>query len=169
MFQKSTFFMRVIVVLLGLVILIPCILFLPHVVEILKSALEEMSSQEGSLFAVMYFLVYIAIYFALIPFLMAIYQTLKLLGYIDVKETFSEKTIKALKTIKNCAIAILSIYIIGVMPIICYFAIYNGMPSGIIIWAALSLIPMAIAVFASMLGNLIKEAIDIKSENDLTI
>ena len=169
MFQKSTFFMRVIVVLLGLVILIPCILFLPYVVEILKSALEEMSAQEGALFAGMYFLVYVSIYFALIPFLMAIYQTLKLLGYIDMKETFSEKTVKALKIIKNCAIAILSIYIVGVMPIICYFTIYSGVPNGIILWAAFALIPMAIAVFASMLMNLIKEAIDIKSENDLTI
>jgi len=165
MFKKSTFFMRVIVALLGLVILIPCLLFLPRVLEILSWIAKEILGQEDSFFWILDGLIYVALYIALIPFLMAIYQTLKLLGYIDEKETFSEKTVKALKVIRNCATAILVIFIVGAMPT----AIYGEVLEEIIMGAALSLIPMAIAVFASMLMNLIKEAIEIKSENDLTI
>jgi Protein of unknown function (DUF3036). len=105
----------------------------------------------------------------MVPFLMALYQTMKLLGFIDKKETFSEKSVKALNVIKNCAVAIFAIYLIGVMPMVRFFVESDDAPGGSIIWAAFSLIPLAIAIFASMLMNLIKEAIEIKSENDLTI
>ena len=169
MFKKSTFFMRVIIILLGAVVLIPSILFFPKVAIMLRFALVGISTQREFVFEGIYFLLYATIYVALIPFCIALYQTLKLLGYIDEKETFSEKTVKALKVIRNCAIAILVIFIVGVMPIICYFAVYDDVLIGIVFWSAFALIPMAITVFASMLMNLIKEAIEIKSENDLTI
>ena len=169
MFKKSTFFMRVIIILLGAVVLVPSILFFPQVAIMLRFALAGISTKGDFAFEVIYFLLYAAIYVALIPFCMALYQTLKLLGYIDEKETFSEKTVKALKVIRNCAIAILVIFIVGAMPIICYFAVYDGIPITIFFWSAFALIPLAIAIFASMLMNLIQEAIDIKSENDLTI
>jgi Protein of unknown function (DUF3036). len=161
--------MRVIIVLLGLVVLVPCILFFPSLLFTSKIAIKAVMDQTASSFEWMYISIYIAMYPALIPFCIAIYQTLKLLGHIDNKETFSEKSVKALNTIRNCAVAILAIYIVGVLPIMCYFAIYDDTLGAIIVWGAFALIPMAIAIFASMLMNLIKEAIEIKSENDLTI
>jgi len=169
MFQKSTFFMRIIVILLGAVILLPSILFSPHLITLLREIVKEILLQGEISIGILWGLLYVAFYFALMPFCTAIFQVLRLLNYIDQKETFSEKTVRALKIIKNCAIAILIIYVVGVMPAVCYFSIGAKITRATIMWGALALIPMAIAVFASMLMNLIQEAIDIKSENDLTI
>ena len=170
MFQKSTFFMRAIIILLGLAVFAPSVLLFPRAFIMFKGAVEEIGAQSTEvMFFGIYLVLFIAIYVALVPFFTALYQTLKLLDNIDKKETFSEKSTKALKIIRNCAIAIFAIYLVGIMPMVVYFARFSEAPETIIIWAAFSLVPLAIAVFASMLRNLIQEAIYIKSENDLTI
>ena len=171
MFKKSTFFMRVIIILLGAAVLIPVILFTPRFLMYAIEVMQHMvlSTSTWSWYYGVVLLFGVAVFGAMVPFLMALYQTMKLLGFIDKKETFSEKSVKALNVIKNCAVAIFAIYLIGVMPMVRFFVESDDAPGGSIIWAAFSLIPLAIAIFASMLMNLIKEAIEIKSENDLTI
>ena len=49
------------------------------------------------------FLAYV--YFASIPFFMAVYQTFNLLRYIRMNQACSETTAKSLRTIKYCALA----------------------------------------------------------------
>ena len=169
MFKKSTFFMRVIIVLLGLAVVVPVGILVVKFAVFLIGAMGHMREWTLSEFYVLELLFGVALISAMIPFFMALYQTMKLLDFIDNKETFSEKSVKALTIIKNCAIAIFALYMVGIMPTACYFVIYTKFSSGIIMWSAFALIPLAIAVFASMLANLIKEAIEIKSENDLTI
>src|SRR6185503_16641248 len=46
-------------------------------------------------------------YFASIPFFAGLYQTFKMLGYIGQNKAFSRASVKALRTIKYCAIAII--------------------------------------------------------------
>ena len=112
-------------------------------------------------------LVLILLYGAAVPFYFALYQAFKLLRYIDENTAFSELSVKALKNIKCCAITISSLYVLG-LPLFRFIAKKVDPPIGlmglIIIFASL-----VIAVFAAILQRLLQEAINIKSENDLTV
>src|SRR5678809_1642134 len=46
-------------------------------------------------------------YLASIPFFVALYQAFKVLGYIGQNKAFSQATVKALRTIKFCALTII--------------------------------------------------------------
>lgn len=110
----------------------------------------------------------IGLYVATIPFYMALYQAFRLLGYIDKNEAFSELSVKALKNIKKCAIAI-SILFVVMEPFVFLVAELDDAPGLIIIGMVPIFASMVIAVFAAVLQRLLQEAIDIKSENDLTV
>ena len=106
-------------------------------------------------------------YGAAVPFYFALYQAFNLLRYIDENTAFSELSVKALKNIKFCAITISGLYVLG-LPLFRFIAKEVDPPivlmGLIIIFASL-----VIAVFAAILQRLLQEAINIKSENDLTV
>ncbi len=110
----------------------------------------------------------IGMYISTIPFYIALYKAFRLLGYIDKNIAFSELSIKALKNIKYCAITISTLYVV-MMPFVYLLADKDDAPGLIIIGMAFILAPMIIAVFVAVLQKLLKAAIDIKSDNDLTI
>ncbi len=75
---------------------------------------------------------------------------------------------KALIKIKYCAILISSVYVVG-MPLIYYAAEVDDAPGLILIGMVIIFASFVVAVFAAVLQKLLKNAIDIKSENDLTV
>ena len=107
-------------------------------------------------------------YASAIPFYFALYQAFKLLSYIDKNKAFSELSVKALKNIKYCAITISILYVLG-MPLFYLMAERDDAPGIILIGLVIIFASMVIAVFAAVLQRLLQEAIDIKSENDLTV
>src|SRR5438876_9302805 len=52
-------------------------------------------------------------YIASIPFFVALFQAFKVLGYAGQNKVFSQAAVKALRTIKYCAIAIIGFVAIG--------------------------------------------------------
>ncbi|MFP3723236.1 DUF2975 domain-containing protein, partial [Niallia circulans] len=114
------------------------------------------------------YLIMFDFYTAAIPFYYALYQAFKLLNYIDKNEAFSELSVNALKKIKNCAISISAIFVLG-LPLFYLLAERDDAPGIILIGLVLIFASMVIAVFAAVLQKLLKEAIDIKSENDLIV
>ncbi|TWJ96497.1 hypothetical protein CHCC20487_0827 [Bacillus licheniformis] len=114
------------------------------------------------------YLVYADLYAAAIPFYFALYQAFKLLSYIDQNKAFSELSVRALKNIKYCAITISILFAAG-MPLFYLIAEMDDAPGIILIGLVLIFASMVIAVFAAVLQRLLQEAIDIKSENDLTV
>ena len=52
------------------------------------------------------------VYLGSIPFLVALYQALKLLGYIEKNKIFSQVSVRALRTIKYCALAIIGFVVV---------------------------------------------------------
>jgi hypothetical protein len=108
------------------------------------------------------------LYAAAIPFYFALYQAFKLLSYIDHNKAFSKLSVRALKNIKYCAITI-SILLAAGMPLFYLIAEMDDAPGIILIGLVLIFASMVIAVFAAVLQRLLQEAIDIKSENDLTV
>src|SRR5215216_3827415 len=49
------------------------------------------------------FIIYL--YVASIPFFVALYQAIKLLGFVEQNKIFSETAVKAVRKIKHCALA----------------------------------------------------------------
>lgn len=103
-----------------------------------------------------------------IPFLVALLESLKLIGYIDANKAFSPASVQTLKRIKYCALVISGLFVAG-MPYIFYLADKDDAPGvaalGFIIIGVSFVIGAAAGVFQRLLQN----AIDIKSENDLTV
>jgi biotin transporter BioY len=110
----------------------------------------------------------IDLYGAALPFYIALYQAFKLLGYIDQNKAFSDTSVQVLKNIKNCAVAISAMFVIG-MPLFYLMAERDDAPGIIVIGMIIILASMVIAVFAAVLQKLLNEAIELKSENDLTV
>ena len=52
-------------------------------------------------------------YIASLSFFVALYQAFKVLGYIGQNKAFSQPTVKALRTIKFCALAIIGFVALG--------------------------------------------------------
>jgi hypothetical protein len=103
-----------------------------------------------------------------VPFLFALYQGLLLLTYIDSNTAFSEQSVIAIKNIKYCAYIISVIYTLAI-PYAFYVFDKDDAPGGILINLILIFAPLVTAVFAAVLQRLLQNAIDIKSENDLTV
>lgn len=114
------------------------------------------------------YLVFIYLYVTALPFYFALYQAFKLLSYIDKNKAFSGLSVRALKNIKYCAVTISIFYAAG-MPVFYLMAEIDDAPGIIVIGLVIIFASMVIAVFAAVLQKLLKEAIDIKSENDLTV
>ncbi|MCT1402156.1 DUF2975 domain-containing protein [Paenibacillus sp. p3-SID867] len=158
--RGSTLFLRIAVILIGIPVLALCIFVVPEIAEFIAELYPD--------HAYLRYLVFIDLYATAIPFYFALYQAYKLLGYIDKNKAFSELSVRVLKNIKNCATIISSLFVVG-MPLFYLIAEKDDAPGIILIGMALIFASMVIAVFAAVLQKLLKEAIDIKSENDLTV
>nr|WP_295974357.1 DUF2975 domain-containing protein [uncultured Bacillus sp.] len=156
----STLFLKIAVILMGLPVLALCIFFVPEMANYAAELYPEI--------AYMRYLVFIELYGTAIPFYLALYQAFKLLSYIDNNEAFSELSVKALKNIKKCAITISGLYVVG-MPLCYLLANADDAPGIIVIGMIIIFASMVIAVFAAVLQRLLQEAINLKSENDLTV
>lgn len=157
--EVTTLFLKIAVFIIGLPVLALCIFLVPHMANFAAKLYPNI--------APMKYLVFIVMYGAAVSFYFALYQAFNLLRYIDENTAFSELSVKALKNIKCCAITISGLYVLG-LPLFHFIAKKVDPPIGlmglIIIFASL-----VIAVFAAILQRLLQEAINIKSENDLTV
>lgn len=136
--------------------------------HIFGASVREFCGRIVSDHAYLKFLVFIDLYATAIPFYFALHQVFILLGYIDKNQAFSGLSIRVLKNIKYCAITISSLYVLG-MPPFYLIAEKDDAPGIIVIGMVIIFSSLAIAVFAAVLQKLLKEAIAIKSENDLTV
>ncbi|MFZ3580239.1 DUF2975 domain-containing protein [Virgibacillus sp. DJP39] len=158
--RGSTLFLKTVIILMGLLVLAVCVYGLSRFDPNSPYwQLPELANLQYPLL--------IGMYAAMIPFFVALYQTFKLLNLIDRNEAFSELSVKALKNIKYCAITIIILYIIE-MPFLYLLTKADDAP-GILIGMIIIFASLVIAVFAAVLQKLLKNAIDIKSENDLTV
>ena len=116
----------------------------------------------------MYLPVMLVMLLTALPFFYALYQGLLLLRYIDHNSAFSQESVGATKTIKFCAASISALYALA-MPYIVYVADKDDAPGAVLIGLVFIFAPLVTSVFAAVLEKLLQNAIDIKSENDLTV
>jgi ABC-type uncharacterized transport system permease subunit len=156
--KRETLFLKVAITLVGIPVLALCIFGLPWIA---KAAADHYPA----------YLLYPALavmYASVLPFYLALYQAVKLLSFIDQNKAFSESSVGALKYIKYCAAVIALIYAAG-MPLFFLMGQKDDAPGIALIGAVISFASAAIAVFAAVLQKLLENALEIKSENDLTI
>ena len=98
-----------------------------------------------------------------------LYQAFKLLGYIRRNEIFSQRSVKVLRIIKYCEITIIA-FILGAEA---YFFIIVGesddIAGGVMMGLLLIFVSLIIATTAAVFERIVQNAVDIKSENDLTV
>lgn len=158
--KRETLFLKIAVILIGMPVLALCIFVVPDIARFAAEMIPELAHVQ------VVFLVFL--YATAITFFFALYQTIKILSYIDKKKAFSDLSVKALKYIKYCGF-IISILYAANMPLIFLMGERDDAPGIIAISLAIIFGSIAIAVFAAVLQKLLKNAIDIKSDNDLTI
>ena len=156
--RSSTLFLQIVIVLIGLGAL-ALLLWEPHL---------EGRNAHASLFEIYFkdpFLAYA--YIGSIAFYVALFQAFKVLGYAGQNQVFTQAAVKALRTIKYCAMTIIGFVVVGEL-----FIMFNdsddragGVFMGVLITFGSIVMATAAAVFERILQN----AVDIKSENDLTV
>ncbi|TWT05336.1 DUF2975 domain-containing protein [Planococcus sp. CPCC 101016] len=160
MSRSSTLFLKTVIILMGLPALAGCIYGLSRFDPNSPYwALPELEKLQYPLL--------VGMYIAMVPFFIALYQTLKLLSYIDRNQAFSDLSVKALKTIKYCAITIIIVYIIK-LPFLYLLTKADDAP-GILIGIVVIFASLVVAVFAAVLQKLLQDAIRMKAENDLIV
>ena len=158
--RVSTIFLQVVIVLLGSGVL-AALLWEPQVEG------RNVNATQFEIYFKDPFLAYI--YIAFVPFFVGLYQAFKMLGYARRDDIFSDRSVRALRTITYCAITT-AIVILGAEGYLFIFIrgeddIAGGVMMGVFIIFVSAVIATAAAVFERILQN----AVDIKSENDLTV
>lgn len=107
-----------------------------------------------------------AIYLTLVPFLIAIIEGLRLSRRVALDDAFSMKSVVHLKRIKLCAFAISMLYLVGglILNNLVEMAPGIGLLGIIIMLASLML-----GLISGILEELLRKALEIKEENDLTV
>lgn len=110
----------------------------------------------------------IGMYVPAIPFFIALFQSLRLLNLIDKNQPFSSTAAQCLKVIKYCAAVISALYAVG-MPYIYYAADRDDAPGVVAIGLIIVFASFVVATAAGVFQKLLESAINLKSENDLTV
>ena len=156
--KSSIIFLQVVIVLIGVGAL----------ALILRFPLTEGRAVNLDLFSIYSDPFILYGYLASIAFFVALYQTFKLLGYIGQNKVFSLNSVKALRTIKYCAF-VLSILIMMSMLYIMMSHGDDDAAGAIAMGIVMIFFSAVIATVAAVFERTLQGAVDIKSENDLTV
>lgn len=108
-------------------------------------------------------------YITSIPFFVALYNAFKLLRYIGQNKVFSTISVKTLRNIKYCAIALSSLVVVAGL-IIRLTHDKEDDPAGFLaICIVTTFASIVVATAAAIFEKLLQNAVDMKSENELTI
>ena len=155
--RGSTVFLQIVIVLIGIGAL-AFMIWEPRVEGVNKNA---------TLFQ-MYFNSFVAYAFAAsIPFFLALYQAFKLLGYVAKNKVFSPEAVKALRTMKYCALTIIGFVAVSVIFMIS--GDRDDRPAGVFMRMLVTIPSIVVATAAAMFEQILQKAVEMKSENDLTV
>ena len=108
------------------------------------------------------------VYAGSILFFVALYQAFKVLRYVGQNKVFSPEAAKSLRTIKYCALTIIGFVVVEEIFIMLNHG--NDDPAGGVFMGILIIFgSIVIATAAAVFERILQNAVDIKSENDLTV
>jgi hypothetical protein len=157
--RSSTIFLQIVIVLIGIGAL-ALLLWEPHL---------EGRNAHATNFEIYFkdpFLV--LVYLGSIPFFVALYQAFKVLEYAGKNKIFSQEAVKALRTIKFCAMIIVGFVVVEEIFIMLNHG-NDDATGGFFMGVLITFGSIVIATAAAMFERILQNAVDIKSENDLTV
>jgi hypothetical protein len=159
--RSSTVFLQIVIVLVGL----GALAFLVWEPQI------EGRNEHATQFEIYFKDPFLALVYAgSIPFFIALYQAIKVLGYVGRNNVFSPEVVAALRTIKYCALAIIGFVVVEEIVILLMSNGDNDNPGAPIFLGVLIIFPsIVVATAAAMFARILQNAVDLKSENDLTV
>lgn len=160
--RSSIIFLQLFIVLIG-VAAVALLLWEPQVEGVNKNRTNfEIYFQDPFLALV---------YAGTIPFFVALYQATRALGYVGRNQAFSPEVVKALRTIKHCAIATIGFVVVDVIWILLMIDERDrDNPGAPILLGLLIVLPsIVVATVAAMFERKLQCAVDLKSGHDLTV
>jgi len=158
--KGSTVFLQVILALFGMGAL-AFLLWEPHL---------EGRNAHATVFEIYFkdpFLAYA--YLASIAFFTGLYQAIKVLGYAGQNRIFSTEAVKALRIIKYCALAMIAFGVGSVVFMPLSAPADDDGPQGVVMRVVVIFGSTVVATAAAVFERILKNAVDMKSENDLTV
>jgi hypothetical protein len=156
--KGSTLFLKIVILLIGLVVLTGMLWF-PQ---------TEGRAANLDLYSIYADPFIIYIYIASAPFFIGLYQAFKLLNFIDSNKAFSQEAVHTLRNMKFASLSLIGFIVLALF----YIRLNAGGEDsagptaiGILVSFTAAVIATAAGVFQKLLQN----AVDIKSENDLTV
>ena len=157
---------KISIIFLQVVIVLICIVALTILI---RFPLTEGRAANLDLFSIYFDPFILYVYASSIAFFVALYKAFKLLGYIGQNKLFSPNSVRTLRSIKYCAI-ILCILIVTAGLYIRIFHSKEDDPAGFLAMCiVITFISIAVATAVAVLERILQNAVDMKSENDLTI
>lgn len=159
--RSTVLFLQIVIVLIGLAAL-TLLLWEPQVEGRNKDATQfEIYLQDPFLALV---------YMDSIPFFVALYQAIRALGYVGRNRVFSPEVVRSLRHIKVCALAIIGFVVVEEVWILVASGGENDNPGAPILLGLLIVLPsIVVATTAGMFARILQNAVDLKTENDLTV
>jgi len=155
--KRCSIFLQVVIVLIGIGVL-ALMLWEPQI---------EGRNAHATLFEIYFKDPFLAFaYVASTPFFVALYQAFKVLGYAGQNKIFSQAAVKALRTIKYCAISIIGFVAVGEIFIMLNTS--DDRAGGVFMGILITFGSVVIATAAAMFERILQNALEIKSGNDLT-
>ncbi len=156
--RGATLFLRTVLVLIAIGAL-ALLLWEPHI---------EGRNAHATLFAIYFkdpFLAYA--YVASIPFFVGLYQGFKVLGYAGQNQEFTPAAVRSLRTIKYCALAIVGFVALGEIFIMSGDS--DDRAGGVFVGVLIAFVSIVVATAMTVLERASQNAVDMKSEHDLTV
>lgn len=156
--RRSTIFLQAVIVLIGIGA-IAILLWEPQIEG------RNVNATQFEIYFKDPFLAYV--YFASIPFFVGLYQAFTLLGYIGHNRVFSADSVRSLRIIKYCALAIIAFVALSVV----FMTVGDpeDRPPGVFLRVLVAFPSIIVATTAAIFERILQNAVDIKSENDLTV
>lgn len=158
--RGSTIFLQAVIVVIGIGAL-ALMLWEPHL---------EGRNADATPFEIYFkdpFLAYA--YLASIAFFVALHQAFTLLRYIGQNRVFSPESVRALRTIKRCAMALVAMVAAAVAYLFIAVRGKDDIAGGVAIGLVMISVSVVIGTAAAVFERLLQTAVDMKSENDLTV
>ncbi len=156
--RSSTAFLQAVIVLVGIGAL-ALLLLEPHVEGVNAHATNVQIYSDPFI---------LLVYAGSVPFFIALYQAIKVLGYVGASKVFSPQAVRALRTIKYCALAIVGFVVLEEIWIMLTHG--NDDAAGAFMMGVfITFGSIVIATAAAMFERILQSAVELKSENELTV
>jgi hypothetical protein len=156
--RSSTLFLKAVLVLIATGVLVG-LLWFPQTEGVARN--QELVSIYTDPFIIF-------IYVGSIPFFVGLQRAFKLLNLIDANQAFSQRAVNTLRDIKLASLSLVGFVAVALF-YIRFFAHGDDIAGPTTLGVTVSFAVVVIATAAAVFEKLLQNAVDLKSENDLTV